>query len=183
LYLDRVNFAVIGSSVQGEPVVYIAGFVVLLLLAFARPWAESVVALALVGGFTLAAVLIGSGVSNLQITESEKGPPGAGIAADAHGGLGVFLIGLIGFLTAPLLGLVGVYLVLAGQAWSLLWVVLVLLFVAYLKAKGAFTIVVVLFIGAGIGWVAVQGSPEVQAGVAVGLVWLLLLGGVSLLSE
>lgn len=90
---------------------------------------------------------------------------------------------MLGLLTPALVGLVGVYLVLEGQAWSLLWIVLVLLFVACLKAKDLFTIVVVLLLGAAIGWAAVQGGSGLQAGLAVALVWLLLLGGLTLLSQ
>jgi hypothetical protein len=89
------------------------------------------------------------------------------------------VIGLLGFLTPPLLGLAGAYLVLAGQAWPVRWVVLVLLFVAYLKTRDMFTMVIVLLLGAGIGWVAVRGDPELQAGVAVAPVWLLLLGAIT----
>ena len=85
------------------------------------------------------------------------------------------------FLTPPLLGLAGAYLVLVGQAWSLLWVVIVLLFVAHLKTRDWFTTVIVLLLGAGLGWVAVRGDPDLPAGVAVALVWLLLLGAISLL--
>jgi hypothetical protein len=90
-----------------------------------------------------------------------------------------YVIGLLGFLTPPLLGLAGAYLVLAGQAWPVRWVVLVLLFVAYLKTRDMFTTVIVLLLGAGIGWVAVRGDPELQAGVAVAPVWLLLLGAIT----
>jgi hypothetical protein len=71
--------------------------------------------------------------------------------------------------------------VLVGQAWSLLWVVIVLLFVAHLKTRDWFTTVIVLLLGAGLGWVAVRGDPDLPAGVAVALVWLLLLGAISLL--
>jgi hypothetical protein len=42
-----------------------------------------------------------------------------------------------------------------------------------------FTTVIVLLLGAGIGWVAVRGDPELQAGVAVAPVWLLLLGAIT----
>ena len=62
------------------------------------------------------------------------------------------MIGLLGFLTPPLLGLAGAYLVLAGLAWSLLWVVIVLLFVACVKTRDWFTTVIVLPLGAGLGW-------------------------------
>jgi hypothetical protein len=175
-----VNSDVVGSSVQGEPVVYITAFVVLVLLAFARPLAESVVSLALLGGFAVAAVLFG-GTTNIRLTENDKGRPGEEISRTSTDRLSTYVVGLLGFLTPPLLGLAGAYLVLAGQAWSVRWVVLVLLFVAYLKTRDMFTTVIVLLLGAGIGWVAVWGDPELQAGVAVALVWLLLLGAISVL--
>ena len=76
---ERVNSDVIGSSVQGEPVVYITAFVVLVLLAFARPLAQSLVSLALLGGFTVAAVLFG-GTTGVRLTETDKGAAGAEIS-------------------------------------------------------------------------------------------------------
>jgi hypothetical protein len=130
VYPERVNSDVIGSSVQGEPVVYITAFVVLVLLAFARPLAQSLVSLALLGGFTVAAVLFG-GTTSVRLTENDKGAAGAEISRPSPDPFSTYVIGLLGFLTPPLLGLAGAYLVLAGLAWSLLWVVIVLLFVAY----------------------------------------------------
>jgi Peptidase M50B-like len=172
--LDRV-------SVVGEPVVYVSGFVVLLLLAFARPWAEGLIRLVQLGGLAVAAVLIGYGVRNLRLRESTTGPPGGQIGLEhPPDALAKLLIGSIGLLAPPALGLLGLQLVLAGQAWSLLLVVLVLLFAAYLKALDLFTIVVVLLAGAGIALATAQ-RPAVQTAVAVGVVWWLLLGGVSTL--
>jgi Peptidase M50B-like len=137
-----------------------------------------VVSLALLGGFTVAALLFG-GVTSLRLIEGDKGAPGAGITRPSLDPLSTYVIGLIGFLTPPLLGLAGAYLVLVGRAWSLLWVVIVLLFVAYVKTRDWFTTVIVLLLGAGLGWVVVRGDPDLQAGVAVALVWLLLLGAIS----
>jgi hypothetical protein len=73
------------------------------------------------------------------------------------------VIGLLGFLTPPLLGLAGAYLVLAGQAWPVRWVVLVLLFVAYLKTRDMFTTVIVLLLGAGI-WMGCRPGRSRAAG-------------------
>jgi Peptidase M50B-like len=174
-----VHFDVVGDSVQGEPIVFITAFIVLVLLAFARPWAESLVVLVVLGGAAFAAVLTGSGVTNVKLAESEDGGGGGQIVTAGKSSL--YLIGLVGLLTPPLLGLAGAYLVLAGKAWSLLLVAVVLLLAAYLKAKDLFTIVVVLLVGAGIIWLVVAGSSRMQAGVAVGLVWLLLIGGATLL--
>ena len=89
------------------------------------------------------------------------------------------LIWATGYLTPPLVGLVGVHLVLTGKAWSLS--AAVLLFAAYLKARDRFTMVVVLLILAGVGWVAFWGNAALQAGVAVALVSAGLIGGIAAL--
>ena len=96
-------------------------------------------------------------------------------------GLSEVFIWATGYPTPPLVGLVGANLVLAGKAWSLLAAAAVLLFAAYLKARDRFTLLVVLLVLAGIGWVAFWGSAGLQAGVAVALVWLMLIGGVTTL--
>lgn len=168
-------------NVVGQPVVYVAGFVVLLALGFARPWAEGLIRLVQLGGLAVAVVLFGNGVRGLQLQPSTT-KPGGGMVHFAHlpGHLGRAMS--IGLLAPPLLGLAGVYLVLAGRAWSLLWAVLVLLFAAYLKAHDWFTVVVVLLAGAGIGLAATVAGPAVQTAVAVGVVWWLLIGGVTTLT-
>lgn len=125
MYLNRVNSDVIGSSVEGEPIVFITAFVVLIFVAFARPVAESVVSLAWLAGFTVGALLLGGGVTNLKLLENEKGPAGAYISYENLSSLS--LVGMCGFVAPSLLGLAGAHLVLHGLAWSLLWVVLVLL--------------------------------------------------------
>lgn len=83
-----------------------------------------------------------------------------------------------GYLTPPLAGLAGAALVVAGKSWSLLWVAIILLLGAWAKSQGLFTGLIVLLAGAGVGYVAVEGSPQVQSVLAVALVWLMLLGGV-----
>jgi hypothetical protein len=58
-----------------------------------------------------------------------------------------------------------------------LWIGIVLLAAALLVAAGTTALVVTAAALAGVFWAAVAGGPSVQAAVAVGLVWLLLLGG------
>ncbi len=101
----------------------------------------------------------------------------------AAGGVGLILVYFVGDITPPMLGLAGAYLVLAGHAWSLLWAAIVLLLAAWAKAMDFFTGLVVLLAGVGIGWVAVRGSPDLQTGLAVALVWLMPLGGVRSLAD
>lgn len=167
---------VVGPSVAGTPVVYISGFIVLVLLAFARTWVGSLVTVAHEGGHIALAILTFRKPTAFDVNETTGG---GGTYADTSWGAGAILTGLAGYLTPPLVGLAGANLLLAGKAWSLLWASLILLLGAYFKAKDLFTVLIVTLAGAGISWTAVQGRPELQAGVAVGLVWLMLIGGVT----
>lgn len=58
----------------------------------------------------------------------------------------------------------------------MLWVAVIILATSFIHARGAFTNLIVVGYGALIGWVAVTGSPDLQAIVAVLLVWWMLLG-------
>jgi hypothetical protein len=179
-----VNSSVVGSSVQGQPVVYVSAFIVIVLVAFVRPWAESLVTIAHEGGHMIMTVLVGRRLRYFHIDESNDITTQSSGATtwEAPGtGLSEVLIWATGYLTPPLVGLVSVNLVLAGKAWSLLVAAAVLLFAAYLKARDRFTMVVVLLVLAGVGWVAFWGKANLQAGVAVALVWLMLIGGVTTL--
>jgi Peptidase M50B-like len=166
----------IGPSVAGTPVVYISGVVVVVLLAFANTWVESLVTVAHEGGHIAVAILTFRRPTVFHVNEKTGG---GATKADASWGAGAILTGLAGYLTPPLVGLGGANLLLAGKAWSLLWASLILLFGAYFKAKDLFTVLIVTLAGVGIGWTAVQGRPDLQAGVGVGLVWLMLIGGVT----
>jgi hypothetical protein len=54
------------------------------------------VSLALLGGFTVAAVLFG-GTTSLRLTENDNGAPGAEISGPSSGRLSTYVIGLLGF--------------------------------------------------------------------------------------
>lgn len=170
-----MNGDLVGSSVAGQPVVHITGFIVLMLVTFTGTWVGSLVTVAHEGGHMVVSVLTGRYNGSFKVNETTGGGE---TAVDTSWGAGAILSLLAGYLTPPLVGLTGANLVLAGQSWSLLWASIVLLLGAYFQARDIFTILVVTLAGAGIGWTAVQGGPALQAGVAVGVVWLMLLGGV-----
>ena len=46
---------------QGQPIVYVSGFIVLVLLAIARPWVESLVTVAHEGGHMVVGILTATG--------------------------------------------------------------------------------------------------------------------------
>jgi hypothetical protein len=64
-----------------------------------------------------------------------------------------------------------------GNAWGVLWIGIVLLLALLLVSSNALALTITLLALAGILWAAVAGGAAVQAAVAVGLVWLLLIGG------
>lgn len=165
---------VIGPVTPGSAVVHVAGFVALMLVTFTGQWAGSLVTIAHETGHALVAVASGRSVMSLVVQE---GNAEAGVTR-YQGGWGVSLvfISLAGYLTAPVLGLAGANLVLDGKSWSVLWVAVILLAASFVHARGFFTNLLVVGYGGLIGWVAVAGSPDLQATVAVLLVWWMLFG-------
>lgn len=167
---------VIGPVSAGAPVVHVAGFVALMLVTFTGSWAASLGTIMHEGGHVVVALASGRSVDGFAVNEG----PGGGGATLFRGGWGVSLVFvyLAGYLTPPLLGLAGANLLLEGKAWSVLWVAVVLMAASFLHARGLFTNILVVGYGVLIGWVAAVGSPDLQAVVAVLLVWLLLLDGI-----
>ena len=59
-----------------------------------------------------------------------------------------------------------------------MWTAVILILLAWIKAEKEWTTFLVLLLAAALGYVPVYATPVLQVGVAAGLVWLLLLGGV-----
>ena len=165
----------IDVAIVGEPVVYGAGFVALLLLVFAFPWADLVLSTAHEGGHMVLAVLTFRGFRSWRII-------GTGNAAttlvDGSWGVGDFLVRLAGYLAPPLLGLGGAYLLADGNAWGILVIAAILFFGAFLYAREGLANVATAAALAGVLILLWRGSTFLQLTVAAGLVWLMLLGGV-----
>jgi hypothetical protein len=92
-------------------------------------------------------------------------------------GPGRILTSFAGYVAPPLVGLSGAALLAPGNAWLLLWTAVALFVLAWIKARGEIATFVVLLLAIAIGYVAIYGSPTLQAAFAAGLVWLLLVGG------
>lgn len=162
-------------AVAGRPAVWMIGAAVLLAVLLTGPWAQALVTVAHEGGHMLAALATGRGVRSFQLLAN-----GGGVThvPDGRPGPAAVLIGLAGYVTPPLLGLGGAALVVMGRSSAVLWASLVLLVGAWLHFTGALTGVVLLLAGGGIGYVAWDGTQQLQIGIATALVWLLLIGGV-----
>jgi hypothetical protein len=156
------------------PVAWVTGVAVLLLVVTTGSWAGSLVTVAHEGGHIAAAALTGRAPQGFRVHEGV----GGGYTTFAGGwGLGLILVFLAGYVTPPLIGLGGAWLVLHGWSEVVLWGAVALLLGVLFLADTAFTIVLVLLAAGGIGWAALRGDPDVQHWLATGLVWLMLLGG------
>jgi peptidase M50B-like protein len=165
----------IGVSVIGQPVVYGAGFIALLLVVFSKDWAGSWVTVVHEGGHMVTAVLTFRGFSSWEMDDGDN----AGTMVDDVGwGVGFLVISIAGYLSPPLVGL-GLAAVLAGgNAWGVLAVALLVLVLSFLYAKGGLANVVTAVLAVVVVLALWRGSTTLQLGIAAGAVWLLLLGGV-----
>jgi hypothetical protein len=164
----------IGVPVVGTPVVAGAGFIALLLLVFTGPWARSLVTVAHEGGHMIASVLTLRGFHHFRL---EPNADGATRLSDGSWGVGDLIMRLSGYLSPPLFGLGGAAALAGGNAWGVLAIATVLLFASFLYAHGALANTITALALAGVVLVLWRGSAFVQIAVAVGAVWLLLIGG------
>ena len=165
----------IDVSVVGEPVVYGAAFVALLLVVFTGSWAGSLVTLAHEGGHAIVAVLSLRGLKGIHL-----GDGGGGVTyfQDGRWGVTLYPLFLAGYLVPPLLGLGGAAVLVSGNVWGVLVGLVVLLAVGFLAAANPLANVVALLALVGVVLVLWQGSTFLQITVAAVAVWWLLIGGV-----
>ena len=165
----------IDVSIVGQPVVYGAAFVALLLVVFAQQWAGSFVTIVHEGGHMVMAVLTFRGFSSWKMDDGNN----AGTTVnDGSWGVGDLIVSVAGYLSPPLVGL-GLAAVLAGgNAWGVLAITLLLLVLSLLYAEGGLAITMTAVFGVVVVLVLGRGSQIVQMTVAAGAVWVLLLGGV-----
>ena len=121
-------------------------------------------------------ILTGHRIRHFEVT---SGGAGGTYPETSRWGPGRILTVLAGYVTPPLLGLGGAALLDAGKMLPLLWTAVVLLVLALIKAEREWTTFVVLLLAAATGYVALYGTPSLQAGFAAGLVWLLLFDGLA----
>ncbi|MGQ0574972.1 MAG: M50 family metallopeptidase [Pseudonocardia sp.] len=158
----------------GDPVVWLTGAGVLAFVLLASSWAGLLVTVAHEGGHMTLAVLTGRNHGGFTVADNADG---ATKIKDGSWGAGDLLTTVAGYLTPPLLGLGGAALLVRGQAWSVVWAATFLLAVAAWYARNGLATAVCVLGAAGAGYVAWTGGPELRVGVALAMVWLLLIGG------
>lgn len=164
----------IDVAVVGQPVVYGAGFIALLLVLFTRDWAGSIPTLAHEGGHALLSVLTLRGLYGVHLSDR-----GGGFTTIPGGwGVGLYLIYPAGYLTPPLLGLGGAAVLVDGNAWGVLAGVVIILAISLVIAANLLANAVAAVALIGVVLALWLGTAELQVALAVIVVWWLLLGGV-----
>jgi Peptidase M50B-like len=164
--------------VVGRPVAYGIGFLVIVLLAFSGGVADSVVTVAHEGGHMITALMTGRGVMGFGLIGKDDRTDGLTLVSGIRGfGASDIIISFAGYATPPVAGLIGAAVVARGNSWGVLWAAIVLLLAVLLVRSNSTARTVTGLLAAGVLWAAVAGSVAWQAAVAVGVVWLLLIGG------
>jgi hypothetical protein len=165
-------------AVVGKPVAYGIGFLVLVLVAFAGGVVRTIVTVAHEGGHMLAGLFFGRAITEFELTDGDEYTGGGGTLTKPATGFGDVFILFVGYATPPLAGLGGAYVVAEGNAWGVLVIGAVLLLAVLLVPKiNPLALAVTGLLLGGILWALIAGGPGVQAELAVGLVWLMLIGG------
>jgi Peptidase M50B-like len=158
-----------------RPVVIGAGLVALALVILVGGSVGALVTVAHEGGHMVVGILTGHKILYFEMDDADN----AGTQPlTTRWGPGRILTAFAGYVTPPVVGLGGAVLLTAGKAWPLLWIAVVLLVLAWVKARGELATFVVLLLAVTIGYVALYGTPVLQAEFAAGMVWVLLFGGV-----
>jgi hypothetical protein len=87
------------------------------------------------------------------------------------------VVTFVGYPAPPLLGLAAAALIVAGNPWAVLVGSIFLSVLAAALARTGLAFLVPGLIVIGLGWLLLAGSASLQAAVAVGIAWWLLLGG------
>jgi hypothetical protein len=171
-------------SVISKPVAYGVGFIVAMLIVYTGSWARGVTNVAHEGGHMIMFALTGRGTDYFYLEDNtgsaatipQNKRPYSGYSLPDLASI------LAGYPMPCLLGLGGAMVIRNGHPWSVLWAGLFLVLLAFFKTRAtasegplAFAVTLLAFLA--IGWVAVGGTPYLQAAVAVGLVWWMLIGG------
>jgi hypothetical protein len=166
--------AVDAVAIVGEPIVWGIGAVVLALLVFTDSWARSLVTVAHEGGHIVVGTLTFQGPTGFKLADGGGGSTGFTASGWSVGDI---LTTFAGYPMPCLLGLGGAALVADGRPGAVLWVSAVLLLASFFVADNALALLVSLLALGGVVWAVLDGTPYLQAAVAVGLVWWLLIGG------
>jgi hypothetical protein len=166
-------------GIQPDPpwwLVIACGCLALTTVAHRPTWriARNVVTIAHEGGHAFAALATGRQLQGIRLHSDTSGLT---LSRGKPTGLGMILTLLTGYVTPPVLGLLGALLLAAGHITALLWVTIALLLAMLIMIRNVYGAVSVIATGGVIFLVSWFASPAVQAAFAYLFIWFLLLSG------
>jgi hypothetical protein len=150
------------------------GVVALVLVAHRRtwPWIRLATTVVHEAGHALVAVLVGRRLAGIRVHSDTSGVT---VSRGRPRGPGMVAMLLAGYLAPGVLGLVAALLFTHGHALVLLWLLVAVLLGVLVWVRNGYGLLTVLVLGAGLGLVTRYGDARVQAVLACGVAWLLLL--------
>ncbi|WP_423218983.1 M50 family metallopeptidase [Xylanimonas ulmi] len=160
-----------------QPVVLAAGLVALAVVLVGPVWrtARHVITIAHEGAHALVATLTGRRLDAIRLHSDTSGLT---ISAGRPRGFGMVATTFAGYVGPGLVGLGAAWLLRAGYAVGLLWLLVALLALLLLKIRNLFGLWSVLVAGVGLVGVSWFLDEPAQAAVAYAVTWFLLLGSV-----
>lgn len=166
---DRVSAQ---QPVPDGAFVVATGLVALALVVLVWPTVRLGVTVVHEAGHALTAVLVGRRLSGIRLHSDTSGLT---VSRGKARGPGMVLMLAAGYLAPALLGLLAAYLLGAGRAVGLLWVLVVLLAGLLVWVRNGYGLLVLLVLGGGLFALTWWGSAELQSIAAYLVTWLLLL--------
>ncbi|PFG41859.1 peptidase M50B-like protein [Isoptericola jiangsuensis] len=158
-------------------VVLAAGLAALAVVLVSPVWrvARHVVTIAHEGAHAVVAMLTGRRLDGIRLHSDTSGLT---VTAGRPRGIGMILTAFAGYVGPGLVGLGAAWLLRAGYAVGLLWLLVALLALLLLKIRNWFGLWSVLVSGAALVAVSWWLEPAAQSTVAYAVTWFLLLGSV-----
>ena len=148
------------------------GLVALLLVVVAWPQVRLAITVVHEAGHAVAAVLVGRRLSGIRLHSDTSGLT---VSRGKPRGPGMVLMLAAGYLAPALLGLLAAYLLGAGRAVGLLWLLVLLLAGLLVWVRNGYGLLVVLVLGGGLFALTWWGSAQAQSVAAYLVTWLMLL--------
>lgn len=167
----------VASAAPPSWLILASGLVALAAVVHDRSWrvTRNVVTIAHEGGHAVAAVATGRRLQGIRLHSDTSGVT---VSKGKPTGAGTVVTVAAGYITPPLLGLAGAWLVTAGHVAALLWAFTAMLAAMLTVIRNVFGVASVVLTGAVVFAVSWLAPGVVQAAFAYLCTWFLLLAGV-----
>ena len=166
--------AVNGVPIVGQPVAYGTGFIALVVFGLSQFVAQYFHTFAHEGGHMLASLFTMRRIFGFRLDDNTEGVT---LRERRPYTFLDLVITFTGYAAPPLLGVAGAALIAHRNPWAVLFILALFSALALLVARNGLAFLIPALVIAGVVWVALEGSASLQAAVAVGAVWFLLISG------